>query len=339
VERYVDRMGYNLVGLVGYANAGKTHALKALTHLLAEFDADDRERLRRQLSPEPTALDVFLLRYHGRGEEKLGATAFLDAGGDLYARLRKNEWDLAPESTALLHALARAHGLVFMIDLQPGHFRRAGQRSEMTAAEQARVQGSLAAQEELEMVDLALLFLRAVRHHGGEVEPVVALCRRSPTVGKALEEYRVSAPRLDVPLAVLFSKADALMEQPLRVGPGETLALPARPVGVAPFVHRHLRFLHSSLAQHAERFRFDFAQSYVEAEVRPIGRAPQREPQWEIDGEPASVGLLSAFEYLLRNRPREDRAGRLLRRLEIDTVTALRLHRLLHPKLWRGGRP
>jgi hypothetical protein len=53
---------------------------------------------------------------------------------------------------------------------------------------------------------------------------------------------------------------------------------------------------------------------------------------WSVEGEPLSVGLVPALEFLLRR----GNTGGGLGRFAVDTRTALRLHRLLHPRLWDG---
>ena len=331
--------GYDVMGMIGYPAAGKTHTIKALTHLLSNFDVDVRERLGSQLSPEKNPADVDILAYHGTDDSPEDRTIFLDAGGELYARLRKNEWDLLPESQALLHALGRAKGLFFVTALHSGHFRSGGEWVGMTAEERRLVQEAQKAHEEQGLVDLSLLFLRALQEHGGEVEPVVKLCSEATTVSEGLREYRVNSARLEVPVVVLFTKADQWVEKELVLGAGDYLAPHRRPIGVAPFVRTHLEFLYSTVSSHARRFHFDFAQSYFQSRrgsVDSLSQEQEMKPEWERDGEPMSVGLLPALEFLLRNKPRRDLLGRLLQRLEIDTATAHRIHRTLHPTLWRG---
>lgn len=324
VDAYIEQR-YRLFGLVGYPASGKTHALKALVHRLHGFDASAREQFRRERAPGPTEAWTFYYAFTGSGGERW---VFMDAAGELYARMRANDWSRAEATAGLLHTIGHCQGLVLLVHLTRGHLDRGAQgfAAGMDDDEIERERGAQQAQEEIEFFDQFLLFARALAAEKGDVSKLVRRAAEAPSLDEALRGYR-QAPRLDVPVAVLFTQADRLMGADFAVGRGRYLAPQRGLVGVAPFVARHLPALFDSVQRHARRFRFDFVQSYVERPSPGGG-----EPVWSVEGEPLSVGLVPALEFLLR---RADRGGGL-GRFAIDTRTALRLHRLLHPRLWDG---
>lgn len=339
VDRYVDE-GYDLLGLVGYSASGKTHFLKALSLLLKAqgFEVAEWEKMRRVRVPTLTGASIFDYACTGPGDEKW---VFVDAGGELYARLRSNDWELANASAGLLHSLHHCRGLFLLLHLQPGHLHRGalGSHRWMSREERERDLEAQKAQEELEFFDHFLLFLRALKAEGGDVTKLVLRCAETGDVDKALRPYREGAPRLDIPVAVLFTQADTLADSPWEVAEGEFLSPRRGTMGVAPFVARHLPDLFGSLLRHARRFKFDFVQSYEEkglADALDEEGRPQALPRWEHGGEPLSVGALAALELILRNLPARRRGGRWVQRYELETRQALRLDRWLHPKRWRG---
>lgn len=340
VVRKVERLvadGYDLLGVVGVTEAGKTHALRALTYLLDGFSAEARNILLEQLAPAPTGLSIHALPYEGSGPEDRDRAVFVDAGGELFVRLQENDWSVSAANTALLHALAEAKGLFCMVDLHPGHFDDPGTWQGMGRSAAAKADKAREAQAEQQLVDLTLLFLRAIRHHG-DVRPVIREAAEAPSTEEALQRYRTLAPRLDIPVTVLFTKADQWVGNDYPLSHGERLAPHTTLLGVTPFVHRRLPYLYNAVAGQCRRFRFDFVQSYVEAERTRHGET-RVQPEWKWNDHPLSVGLLPAVEFVLRNRPPEGRLPQLLRRFEIDTGTAHRLHRWRHPQLWERGGP
>lgn len=334
VERHVAQ-GYDLLGLVGYSGSGKTHFLRALALLLKRqgFEVADWDKLRRSLVPGFTEASVFDYPATGpRGEKWV----FVDAGGELYARLHTNDWQLAGSSAALLHSLHHCRGLFLLVHPQQGHFRlsAAGSHRWMDDEQRASDAEIQQAQEELEFFDGFLLFLRALIQEKGDVEKLAYLCAEAPSLDKALRRYREDAPRLDLPVMVLFTQADSLATASWEIAPGVTLAPRRDDMEVLATVARHLPDLLATLLAHTRRFKFDFVQSYEE---RSVPAEPGVSlPRWEHDGELLSCGALPALELLARTLPAEGRVGRLLQRWELDTRQALKLDRLLHPRRWRG---
>ena len=329
VERYVAD-GYDPIVLVGYPTTGKTHGLKALSYVLRGFEEGAREELQRDLAPGPTEQWPF---YRPVASPQGARWVFVDPGGELYARLRQNDWTYGEGAAGLFHTLSRCRALLLMIHLKRGHLDvgPTGFGSEMTEAETKAEREVQKAHEELGFLDQFLLFVRALRHERADVERFLQKVARAPSLDAALREYG-GAPRLDVPVAVLFTQADRLTEGKDFMLPSlEYLTPQAGGFAVAPFVARNLPGLFASLLRHARRFKLDFVQSYVE---RP---APGGErPVWHQGQEHLSVGLLPAVEFLERNLPPRDGRRPFWDR-PIDTRTALKIHRLLHPALWRGG--
>jgi len=339
IRGYVER-GYELIGLVGYAHTGKTHSLKALDELIG-FEPEVSERLRRERSPAQTQLSTFPHPYSG----PWGKYVFVDAGGDLYGLLRDNDWTLKQESVGLFHALLHCGGVLMLLNLNEGHFNLGdrGFSAGMSEAAREREGQMQDAQREVDFFRLFLLFLRALRFEG-DAERLAARCAGAASAEEALTGYTKQARRLDVPVTVLFTQADRRVDGQLAVAPGRYLSPGRGTVGTAAFVARHLPRLYDAVAAHARRFKFDFAQSYVEVPEVGADGGVHEVPRWKsADGdEPLSVGLLPGVELVLRHHPPAGAVGRFLRRFEMETRTALRLHRRLHPKLWQGvedGRP
>ncbi|HEX6201956.1 MAG TPA: hypothetical protein VF100_03065, partial [Thermoanaerobaculia bacterium] len=255
---------------------------------------------------------------------------FMDPGGELYYRLRSNDWRLAEASAGLLHTIGHCRGLFLLLHLTRGHLGSGatGFARGMDDDERQREAEAQKAQEEIEFFDQFLLFARALAAERGDVAKLV---RRAADAGldEALRPYHRS-PRLAAPVAVLFTQADRLAGGMDFAGVDGTYAAPqSEHFRTAPFVARNLPTLLTTLLRHARRFRFDFVQSYVEKPAAGEGL-----PLWSYRNEPLSVGLVPALEYLLRRSPAG--GGRGTGRLAIDSRTALRLHRLLHPRLWDG---
>lgn len=329
--------GYDLLGLAGYSGSGKTHFLRALSLLLKKqgFEVADWERMRRSRVPGLSEATVYDYPVSGPNDEKW---VFVDAGGELYARLRLNDWELADDSAALLHSLYHCRGLFLLLHLQPGHFRlgSAGIHRWMSEEERQRDAEVQAAQEELEFFDHLLLFLRALQAEDGKVETLVVRCSEAGTLDKALRPYRDDSPKLNLPVQVLFTQADTFGDGRFEVAEAVHLSPRKSTVGVASFVARRLPMLFGTLLQHARRFRFDFVQSYEENQVEAPDGTRQTIPEWALDDELLSCGALPALEFLVRNLPAEGRWERLLRRFELGTRGALELDRLLHPGRWKG---
>ncbi len=334
VERHVAR-GYDLLGLVGYSGSGKTHFLKALSLLLKKqgFEVADWDKLRKALVPGFTEAAVFDYPATGPGGEKW---VFVDAGGELYARLRSNDWDLADESAALLHSLHYCRGLFLLLHLQPGHFRlAAGTHRWMDEEARQRDAEIQQAQEEIEFFDHFLLFLRALQAEKGQVQELVARCAEAANLDKALRSYRDQAPKLSIPVQVLFTQADTYggrfeVAEAIPLSPRKTT------VGVAPFVARRLPTLMGTMVHHCNRFRFDFVQAYEEKSVTGPDGLPQTIPEWAVDDELLSCGAVPALEFIARHLPAKGFLGRWLQRRELDTRQALRLDRMLHRRRWKG---
>jgi hypothetical protein len=207
----------------------------------------------------------------------------------------------------------------------------------MTDDERAADSEAQLAQEELDFFDHVLLFLRALKMEGGEVVKLVSRCAAEPDLDKALRPYRDEAPKLDIPVMVLFSQADTFADSPMELATGDFLSPRKGTVNVAAFAARHLPELFGSLVRHARRFKFDFVQSYEEVVV--AGHSAQGGdtlPKWDLDGDLLSVGALPALEFLQRNLPAKGRLRRYLQRWELETRHALFLDRLLRPGQWRG---
>jgi energy-coupling factor transporter ATP-binding protein EcfA2 len=347
VHAHLER-GYSLIGMVGYSGSGKTHFLRALSLLLRKqgFEVADFATLRKVRAPVATELSTFYYPCTGlRGEKWV----FVDAGGELYARLRDNDWDLPDESTALLHSLDRCRGLFLFIHLQPGHFRVGSLGTHRWSSEEETLIDGQAqeAQAELEFFDHFLLFMRALKAENGKIQELVRRCAAEPNLDKALRSYRSQAPKLDIPVMVLFTQADTFADSQLELAEGIFLSPRVGTVDVAAFAARHLPGLFGSLVQHTHRFKFDFVQSYEElllsGRVLPLpehhnsDRAPAAIiPKWEVDDELLSVGALPALEFLYRNFPSSNRLRRLLQRFELRTRFALRIDRFFHRRRWQG---
>jgi hypothetical protein len=312
--------------------------LKALSFLLKQqgFEVADFDKLLKPRVPGFTEFSVFDFPCTGpRGEKWV----FVDASGDMYYRVQVNNWDLPEKSASLLHSLYYCRGLFLLVHLQPGHFRgeAVGVHRYMSDDERAFDSDAQRAQEELEFFDHVLLFLRALKAERGDVVELVRRCAAESNLDKALRSYRNEAPKLDIPVVVLFSQADTLADSPVELATGSFLSPRKDTVNVAAFVARYLPGLFGSLVRHARRFKFDFVQSYEEVLVPSHSTESENFlPQWDLDGDLLSVGALPALEFLQRNLPAAGGVRKLLQLWEIETRHALLLDRLLHPRQWSG---
>ncbi|RMH16625.1 MAG: hypothetical protein D6696_17740 [Acidobacteria bacterium] len=341
VDRHIAD-GYKLFVVVGHPGSGKTHALKAL-HLLLERQGfllpEARRDFRQAHVPGSSGHTVKDFICDGpRGEKWL----FVDVGGELYTRLLDNDWrSRRDDSLKLTRRLRHAQGLLFFLHLQREHLDQGP--SELDPAlftgdrerYEVKRRKAMERQRELDLFDHFLLFFRAILHQRGDVDAVIDRCRQAGDVEKALRDQRDGAPPLEVPVMFFFTQADKYAAEGFEIGAGRHLAPRELDLPAAVFAARHLPFLFGSLLKQVRRFKFDFLQSYEESNSGQLDEAgqPKMATHWQAeDGEPLSVGLLAGLEFLLRNQPparRRDGPG-------IDARTALWLHRLLHPRAWRG---
>jgi hypothetical protein len=347
------RDGFELFGLVGGSAAGKTHSLKALTYLL-EAHAIESQRaktdFRRAAVPGQTEAEVFHFDYTGPADERW---TFVDAGGELYQRLRENDWRRFEQSVRLTRWLDRCQGIFCFLHLRPGHFggyvldvdpTLVDDEAERQALRR-RQQEERDAREELEFFKHLFLFLRALRAEEGRVEAVVERCRNAASLEEALGDYLHGSPLLDVPVMFFFTQADRYDREDFAIAPGaylrpRDLEADGRPLSTAAFTARFLPGLFGAVNSQVRRYKFDFLQSYEEAETekRDADGRPLTVTYWSApDDRKAllSAGLLAGLELVLRNQPRP--RPRWLPP-PLDTRRALLLHRLLHPGQWRGVR-
>jgi hypothetical protein len=342
------RDGFEMFGLVGGPASGKTHALKALTYLL-EAHAIESQRaktdFRRAAVPGQTAAEVFHFDYTGPADERW---TFVDAGGELYQRLRENDWSRPEQGVRLTRWLDRCHGIFCFLHLRPGHFGGYVLDVDPTLVDdeaerrtlRARQQEERDAREELESFKHFFLFLRALRAEGGRLNAVIERCRAADGLEEALGDYLRGAPLLDVPVMFFFTQADRYDREDFAIAPGAYLRPRDLGLSTAAFTARHLPGLFGAVASQVASFKFDFLQSYEEAATEKHGTdgRPLAVTYWSApDDRKAllSAGLLSGLDFVLRHRPR--RQGRW-HAPRLDARRALLVHRLLHPGEWRGVR-
>ncbi len=340
------RNGYDLFGFAGHVNSGKTHCLKALSYLLEEhgFDVTKfRQEFRDVPVPENTQARIFDAVFSG-GRWKW---VFVDAGGELYQMIQENDWHSAePNRTKLTHWLHNCKGLFLFLHLDRGHFNKwladtdYHQVSSASLGEAERLERSVETardkQKELEFFGHFLLFLRALKHEEGDVLKVIAQCRNGNSLEESLRGYAAKAPLLDIPVMFFFSQADAFYPG-FEISAGVHLEPRSLPMPATLFAARYLPGLFGGLLDHARRFKFDFLQSYEEYETgavddrgKPFIRTAWHTPDDQV---PLSAGLMSGLELALRHQP----TGRpWWQGAGLDTRRSLRLHKILHPRLWRG---
>lgn len=339
------REGYELFGLVGGPASGKTHALKALTYLLRNTGTQsDRAsfELMQSTAPGPTGIKVGHYDFLGPSQR----WTFVDAGGEIYDDLRSNEWKIEEHTARLSRWLHRCHGLFCFLHLRPGHFggwvldQDPTLEADPVLREQAEKgrRKALEHQAEVAFFRNFFLFLRALRAEDGDVGTVIRACRAAGSLEEALQDYHRSAPLLDVPVMFFFSQADTYGRDDFAVGPGTYVDPRRLEVPAAAFTARHLPTLFAGVASQVERFKFDFLQSYEEAETETLDSdgKPLVKTYWSPPDDPRfylSAGLLAGLEFILRNPPRERRSWRPP---QLTTRQALLLHRRLHPGDWEG---
>jgi len=346
VERRL-REGFEYFSLVGHPGSGKTHFLKALTYLLDRHGVGGEKattEFKKAATPGSSGAAVADYSYTGPGGEKW---VIVDPGGELYLHLQRNDWGQYGErSVRLSRWLHQCHGLFCFLHLNPDHFKVHVTDLDPALAQSAEEEQALAAKRnklqdakrELEFFRNFFLFLRALKARGGDIKAVIEQCRRNENLEEALRDYHEGTPRLDLPVMFFFTQADRYTREDVAITSGvyanpRTLDLPA-----TVFTARYLPSLFAGVSSQVERFKFDFLQSY---EDHPLGRRnEQGEPLFETyfqdpgdNQQLLSVGLAAGVEFVLRNQPRPGGEKRLM---GIATLPALRLHRRLHPGLWKG---
>lgn len=347
--------GSEVFGLVGHPSSGKTHFLKALTYLLDRHAVGGQRasvEFHRAEVPGQTGAAVFDYAYTGPAGERW---TFLDAGGELYVRLRDNDWKSFTEASVRLSEwLRHCQGLFCFLHLQRGHFGVPALDVDPTAdaadperrrrIEEERTK-SREAKQELDFFKYFLLFLRALRaaHEDGRgAAAIIERCREAGSLEEALRGESRTAPLLDVPVMFFFTQADAYRTNGFELRSGLHLDPRRLPLPANVFAARYLPSLFGAVASQARRFKFDFLQSYEEhvAGRRDERGEPIAETYFHAPDDPEtllSAGLAPALDFVLANRPAARTRNRWLP--EIDTRRALSLHRLLHPRLWKGVAP
>lgn len=343
------REGYDLFGLVGGASSGKTHALKALTYLLRSIGAQsDRASFEFMKAPVPGQTGASAFHYDYKGPA--GLWTFVDAGGELYARLGDNDWSREGASVKLSRWLLDCRGVFCFLHLRPGHFKSPALDVDPTLEEDEDTSHGLERQREIardNQRELAFfrnffLFLRAVRSAEGGLEEIVEHCRsRKQTLEEGLRDYE-SAPMLDVPVSFFLSQADSYAHEgkDFEVGDGRYVDPRRLDLPVPAFVARHLPTLFAAVNDQVRHYRFDFVQSYEEAKTGLLDEEgnPKVKTYWHADegeGVPLSAGLLAGLEFVLRHPPGGGERP-WWRPPALTTRQALLLHRRFHGDDWEG---
>ncbi len=320
LDRYLGE-GYRLFGLIGYPGSGKTCFLKAVNRILAQQGHVFSGLEWRQTElPAPTgaaALDYVICS----GPER-AKWIFIDVGGNLYSRMSDADWGEKSYDRKLLHYLHRCSGLFLFLHLEQSLFDFSEDRRDEKESDRHEADDRW---NEIDFFDSVLLFLRTLRFEGGDLQKVLHMCGgRSPT--KALINYRSTAPLLDIPVMFFLTKADKYARDRVKVSHDYFLIPSELSQSCGPFVARHLPTLFSSLLGHVRHFKFDFIQSFEETPSKPY------DVRWESEGEPTSVGALAGLQFVLSHLP-----GRLRWPApRINTRWALKLHRILHKRQWKG---
>jgi hypothetical protein len=351
----IDRLvhdGFEVFNLVGHAASGKTHFLQALTYLLDQR-AVDGTRANSELyrAPVPGSTGAVVNEYVYTGPK--ARWIFQDAGGELYQLLQENNWEkFGDRSVQLSEWLRRGQGLFCFLHLEPEHFGILppdvdlldlddAERRKLREKRQAKAKD---AKEQIQFFKTFLLFLRALRVAEPEVgvRRLLERCAEAGSLEEALHEREGSTPILDVPVMFYFTQADGYRRSPFELRRGLHLDPWRLPLPVHVFTARYLPKLFGAVASQVRTFKFDFLQSYEEYSTSVLGPdgLPRYETYFHAPEDPQvllSAGIASGLDFVLAHRPAARNEGRLLPPL--STRGALRLHRLLHPKLWRGVPP
>ena len=260
--------GYEIFLVAGITASGKTQLLEAFARLNPgylrshEMQGDGKQVKRTTVG----TLEVHSVPLPGR------TVAFLDAPGELFEKLLPSEGRIEKESLQLPKLIAKhLRGLVLVFDLL-----------QFWSEDVIRP----AAKRQIEILAWVLEILRWARHQGAyPVNTSIPLDRY------ITQETRTMKQRLDIPVLVLFSKADELRQQTI---PEHGRKL--RPEQEQPFFFaRHcLPDLYGAVEAHADHFHFDFIHSIVS----DPGNGPEVEPSAPIISAPP-CGIQPAFDWLL----------------------------------------
>lgn len=269
--------GYEVFLIVGIAEAGKTELLGSVRQI------DTSNVIRKEGKVLRTAMysiDTFPIERHGR------KMIFTDTSGEnfryLYPQMRPTG-EIAERDIAFLRLIARnLKGLILLVDLE----RLWGP---------AGPQSDPADRQQVEILAWVLALLRWLRHDGTHVEGGPLSLKEQ--VQRSVQRMK---RKLTIPVQVLFSKADRLIDLPVprvedaawlrrAAGPSKRLLYP---VGEDPllFAWHCLPDLWEAVDKHAKSFRFDFAHALTTD--RDSGAIDDRHP----------CGVTLALDWLLDSR-------------------------------------
>jgi len=258
---------FNSVIVCGLGHSGKSEIAAGFTRANTYFRGRSQNTNLRAMSGK-----MYTLGGTGAGEvwfqivNTRRKLVFLDPAGEFFDRIspttrqRLTLPDVTPDHFRFVRsAVARLAAVVLVVDLTRTF-------DELAASPWANQETDL---------DFTLGAIRFLRHDKtDEIENI--------NLSTLIAARLPGLPRLDVPVLVLFSKADRLGEL--------TNEAPLR------FAQRRLPRLHASLRTHARRYRFDFVHTMRvpdPSELRP------EEKDVEAVQVPRPCGVLLSMEWLL----------------------------------------
>lgn len=272
--------GYEVYLIVGIAEAGKTELLGSVRQI------DTSNVIRKEGKVLRTAMysiDTFPIERHGR------KMIFTDTSGEnfryLYPQMRPTG-EIAERDIAFLRLIARnLKGLILLVDLE--------RLWEPVVPQSA--QSDPADKQQVEILAWVLALIRWLRHDGAHVEGGPLSLKEQ--VQRSVQRMK---KKLKIPVQILFSKADRLIDLPVPLvedaawlrraaGPSKRLLYP---LGEDPllFAWHCLPDLWEAVDKHAHNFRFDFAHALTTD--RDSGAIDDRHP----------CGVTLALDWLLDPR-------------------------------------
>ncbi|MEN8215618.1 MAG: hypothetical protein ABFS56_04445 [Pseudomonadota bacterium] len=252
IEEYVDQ-GYGIFLMVGVSGTGKTQVLEAFQRIQG-IPLNPFKKTGDRVHPNPPNE---VKAYPIKKSLTQSKAMFVDASGEnfsgLYPHLVNERGTTTKEQLRIPEIVAsKLLGLVLLIDIKSFF----GDTASASGEDKSRQQ--LAREQQIKIVTWILMvfrwFLNGGNYHENTILPL------HDHINAKVGQMTGRKTRLNIPVQVLFSKADELYDFPVPNADHILYPLKDSPFFIA---YHHLSELHEALLEHANYFRYDFVHSIV----------------------------------------------------------------------------
>jgi hypothetical protein len=305
IEEYVDQ-GYGIFLMVGVSGTGKTQVLEAFQRIQG-IPLNPFKRTGDRVHPNPpNEIKAYPIKRNLTQSKAM----FVDASGEnfsgLYPHLVNERGTTTKEQLRIPEIVAsKLRGLVLLIDLKSFF----GDTASTSGEDKSRQQ--LAREQQIRIVTWIMMVFRWFLNGGNYQENTILPLH--DYINAKVGQMTGRKTRLNIPVQVLFSKADELHGFP--VPNADHILFPRED---SPFfiAYHYLSELHEALLEHANYFRYDFAHSIVTDPE--TGTVKKNEP-------PCGVEL--SLKWLVNHRS----SG-------WSTQRWIQIQQMIDTLLWRGRR-